>query len=188
MLFKLIGGAHVGPPDEHGVRKTYKKGDLVRSDEDLTVKFRGKFTKDFSEHTPPEEVLRPDIPTPGSEVGEEDAEKPVSSKPASKTKVDSVQELDEADEKVEDPTGPESPERFPEPEPQVPANPEPKSETSKYGKKVNNLFPEADKLDIDVYCDKASWYTCVDRDDGEVLNDKKLRKAAVPAFLKKYKE
>lgn len=187
MLFKLVGGTHVAPPDENGVRKVYKKGDLIRSDEDLTVKFKGKFVKDFREHTPPDVVLKPSIPTPDTDAGEGDATVSASPKPVSETKVAAVAELDE----IDDPTGPESQEKAddPEPEPQVPANPEPEPEpVSEYGVKVNDEFPLVDEVEIDVYRDKASWYTCIDRDDREVLNTKKLRKKAVPAFLKKYKE
>ena len=67
----------------------------------------------------------------------------------------------------------------------------PKSDTtekpSEYGVKVTSEFPTAKKVKLDVYR-KAFWHVVVDPENGNVLNDKKLRKKDVEPFLAQYRE
>ena len=63
---------------------------------------------------------------------------------------------------------------------------ETKSESlSTYGKDVTSKFPTAEKVEVSVF-EKSKWYTIVDKADGEVLNEKKLRKKEVKPFLEQY--
>ena len=57
-----------------------------------------------------------------------------------------------------------------------------------YGKDVSALFPVAGEVEMKVF-EKNHWYTVVDTEDGEVMNEKKkLRKEEVTGFLEQYRE
>jgi len=60
-------------------------------------------------------------------------------------------------------------------------------ENLEYGEDVTSEFPTAEKLEVKVF-EKSKWYTIVDTSDGEVLNEKKLRKKDVIPFLEQYLE
>ena len=59
------------------------------------------------------------------------------------------------------------------------------SEESKYGIDVTEGFPTALKVGLNVF-EKSRWFTVVDPENDEVLNEKKLRKDKVEGFLKDY--
>lgn len=59
------------------------------------------------------------------------------------------------------------------------------SNESEHGIDVTENFPTASEAGLHVF-EKARWFTVVDPDDGEVLNEKKLRKKAVKSFLEDY--
>jgi len=54
-----------------------------------------------------------------------------------------------------------------------------------YGEDVTSEFPTAEKIEVLVF-EKLKWYTVVDKADGEVLNEKKLRRKDVEPFLGLY--
>jgi len=56
---------------------------------------------------------------------------------------------------------------------------------NEYGKDVSSEFPTADKVDVLVF-EKSKWYTVVDKADGEVLSEKRLRRKDVEPFLEQY--
>ena len=56
---------------------------------------------------------------------------------------------------------------------------------NEHGVDVSKDFPTAAKVDLQVF-EKSKWFTVVDPDNGEVLNDKKLRKSKVEDFLADY--
>ncbi len=56
---------------------------------------------------------------------------------------------------------------------------------SKYGVDVTEDFPTAAKVKLQVF-EKLKWFTVIDPDNGEVLNEKKLRKRNVESFLEEY--
>ena len=58
-------------------------------------------------------------------------------------------------------------------------------EFGEYGEDVTSEFPTADKVEVMVF-GKSKWYTVVDKADGEVLNEKKLRRKEVEPFLEQY--
>jgi len=55
----------------------------------------------------------------------------------------------------------------------------------KHGIDVSDAFPTAAKVELKVF-EKSKWFTVVDPDNDEVLNEKKLRKDKVEAFLADY--
>ena len=60
-------------------------------------------------------------------------------------------------------------------------------EEVKYGKDVTDQFEDAVTAELKVY-KRTQWYTIIDPDDGEILNNKKLRKKDVGSFLATYVE
>jgi len=58
------------------------------------------------------------------------------------------------------------------------------SPLSKYGEDVSSNFSNAAKVGVSVF-EKSKWHTVVD-EDGEVLNEKKLRRKDVNPFLEQY--
>jgi len=56
---------------------------------------------------------------------------------------------------------------------------------SEYGKDVTSEFPTAEEMSVTVF-EKSKWFTVVDADDNEVLNEKKLRRKDVEPFLEQY--
>lgn len=61
----------------------------------------------------------------------------------------------------------------------------PEPEKSEYGIDVTEEFPTASKVELKVF-EKSRWFTVVDPDNNEVLNDKKLRRDKVEGFLVGY--
>ena len=59
------------------------------------------------------------------------------------------------------------------------------SATSEYGVDVTKDFPTAAEVNLQVF-EKSKWFTVVDPDNGEVLNEKKLRRNKVENFLADY--
>jgi len=57
--------------------------------------------------------------------------------------------------------------------------------STKYGEDVTSKFPTAEEVEVLVF-EKSKWYTVVDKADGEVLNEKKLRRKDVEPFLGQY--
>jgi len=64
---------------------------------------------------------------------------------------------------------------------------EPIISESEHGIDVTAEFPTASKVDLKVF-EKSKWYTVVDPDNNEVLNEKKLRQAKVESFLAEYED
>jgi len=58
---------------------------------------------------------------------------------------------------------------------------------SEYGKDVTSQYPTAKKIGMKVY-EKSHWYQVIDTEDGEVMNEKKLREKEVNALLEQYEE
>ena len=56
---------------------------------------------------------------------------------------------------------------------------------SEYGEDITAEYPTAEKVQVKVYV-KDNWCTVVDDADGEVLNEKKLRKKEVEEFIGQY--
>jgi len=56
---------------------------------------------------------------------------------------------------------------------------------SEYGVDVTKEFPTASEVELKVF-EKLKWFTVVDPDNNEVLNDKKLRRDKVEGFLADY--
>ena len=142
--------------------KTYVSGDVIETNVDLAKIFPFKFVK--IEGTTPvnEDVAPPDIPML-QEEGKEDS--------AGKSLEPSFPEVEARQSNAT-----------------IPLPPEDETEdSSEHGKDVTSKFPSALKVNLKVYV-KANWYSVVDPDDGEVLNEKKLRKKAVTKFLKDYLE
>ena len=59
------------------------------------------------------------------------------------------------------------------------------SEKSEHGVDVTKEFPTAIEAELLVF-EKSKWFTVVDPDDDEVLNEKKLRRDKVEAFVADY--
>ena len=60
-------------------------------------------------------------------------------------------------------------------------------EESEHGVDVTSDFPIVSKLDMELKVfEKSKWFTVVDPENDEVLNEKKLRKGKVEGFLKDY--
>jgi len=74
----------------------------------------------------------------------------------------------------------------PPPSPESKLEPESPVE-SKHGVDITDEFPIASKVQLQVF-KKGAWYTVVDPDDGEVMNEKKLRASQVTSFLQEYEE
>ena len=60
-----------------------------------------------------------------------------------------------------------------------------KEVSSEHGIDVTSEFPTATKVGVKVF-EKSKWYTAVDEQDDEVLNEKKLRRKDVESFLEQY--
>ncbi len=151
-------GNHIGPPDAKGNRKTYTAGDKVTSDDDLVEKWSNKFVL-----VSPDEykgaVKAPKIPNPKRKKSKD--------KDVEYNKDGSVYK------DMEDP---------------VNVNKESKTsvpEESEHGIDVTADFPTALKVNLIVF-EKLKWYTVVDPDNNEVLNEKKLRQSKVEPFLAEY--
>lgn len=56
---------------------------------------------------------------------------------------------------------------------------------NEHGVDVSKAFPTAAEVELRVF-EKSKWFTVVDPENGEVLNEKKLRKDKVEAFLAEY--
>ena len=146
--------------------KKYIAGDTIESNVDLAKIFPFKFVKIEGIAPVNEDVAPPDIPML-QEEGKEDS--------ASKSLEPSFPEVETQQSNATIPLPSETKEE------------EIKEEESEYGKDVTAKFPSASKVKLKVYV-KSNWYSVVDPDDGEVLNEKKLRKRAVTEFLKDYLE
>ena len=148
---------HAGDHIQDG--KTYVAGDIVESDENLENKFRGKFKRVYEAPTI-KKVIQPTIAK----------KKPDISTPAKgkgEGKVKSTQPTE------------------PSPEPAVKVEAILEHKYSEYGADVSAEFPLAEKVEM-IVCEKAHWFTVIDPEDDEVMNDTKLRKKDVNDFLEQY--
>lgn len=143
----------------HTDGKTYGPGDVIESPDDLTLRFKGKFEKVYTEQEEAEASAKPPIPEPDEEVD------------GALDEIDD-DDLDEDDDEEDEEDDDEE------------NDDEDDEEASEHGDDVTDEFPIARKVNVKIY-KKISWYTIVDANDGEVLNEKKLRKAAVKPFIKK---
>ena len=115
-LYKLKGGQH-----NHSDGKTYKKGDLVESEADLTKIFTNKFEKVYET----EEEASPGVSFPAVKVAQAKSKVTVVDLPVD-SKEEEEKELEEVEEKIE-----EKPE--------------------KRGKEVTKNFSEAVEQDLKVF-------------------------------------
>ena len=147
-------GNFIGKPDAKGNRTTYKALDRIQSDEDLEIKWPGRFTLiSASDELPVSKA--PKIPV-GKKV-----KKDKKTTPEVEYNKDGTIYKD-----MEDPVIKTSVE-------------------SEHGTDVSKDFPTAAKVELQVF-EKSKWFTVVDPDNGEVLNDKKLRRKNVEDFLADY--
>ncbi len=164
MLFRLNGGGHV----QNG--KAYKKGDIIRTSLNLNRMFGSKFVRvhedlDDTGTTDTSGFKKPQIPPPV--VDKKAAKEPEPVEDAEELNDVDVEEVEEVEEK-------EEAEEKEQPE-------------GKHGKDVSSEFETAKTIEVSVF-EKKNWFTVVDKQDGAVLNDKKLRRKAVEPFLKQYVE
>jgi len=134
-------GNHIEKNSE-GKPITYKSGDVVKSDRDLTIAFPGKF----------EVVL-------GGDASEDMPTAPNIPKSSKKKKI-TTSPKESVSEKVEIPE-------------------------SEHGVDVTKEFLTASEAKLKVF-EKSKWFTVVDPDNNEVLNEKKLRRGKVEDFLADY--
>jgi len=66
---------------------------------------------------------------------------------------------------------------------EIPETPAP--DENEHGIDVTKEFPNASIVELKVF-EKSKWFTVIDPDNGEVLNDKKLRRNKVESFLAGY--
>jgi len=58
-------------------------------------------------------------------------------------------------------------------------------EPGEYGEDITSEFSTAEEAEVTVF-EKSNWCTVVDKEDGEVLNEKKLRRKDIEPFLEQY--
>ena len=155
-------GDFIGKPDAKGNRITYKALDRIQSDEDLETKWPGRFTLiSASDEIPVSKAPK----IPGGKKDKKDKK----TTPEVEYNRDGTIYKDMEDPIISDNvgTGFETPVE------------------NEHGVDVSKDFPTAAKVELQVF-EKSKWFTVVDPDNGEVLNDKKLRKSKVEDFLADY--
>jgi len=173
--FRVIAGLHKDGD------KTYKKGDVVESNRDLTKLFRGKFVRTIKAETPLSDVATaPKLPQPSKAEDKGEKAKAKSSKSSAKK---AEEEMIDVEAEIEEEAKIESEVEAEEAEAELEETAT--VDLSAYGKDVTDKFSIAKKNEYVVY-KKGKFFNVIDPDDGEVLNTEKLLVDEVKDFIKAY--